>query len=212
MKLILLGAPGAGKGTQAEVISERFEIPTISTGNVLRAAIKNGTPTGVKAKAFIDAGALVPDEVVIEIIRERLAEPDCAGGFILDGFPRTLAQAEALDKMGFGVDHVVYINVPSEIIVKRLGGRRVCESCGATYHIENQPSSAGELCEKCGSRLIVRKDDRPETILERLRVYNEQTFPLVDYYKNKGILSEVDGNGSVEATTEKTLRALEEQA
>ena len=210
MRLILLGAPGAGKGTQGEIISERYEIPTISTGNLLREAIKEKTPLGLAAKEIIDKGQLVPDEVVNEIVRERISREDCKNGFILDGYPRTLAQAEALDQMGAEIDKVLCLQVPDEVIVSRLGGRRVCESCGATYHVESQPSSAGELCEKCGGTLIVRKDDRPETIKERLNVYHQQTEPLIEYYKAQGKLRTVIGDELVEVTTERTLRELED--
>ena len=210
MRLILLGAPGAGKGTQGEIISERYEIPTISTGNLLREAIKEKTPLGLAAKEIIDKGQLVPDEVVNEIVRERISREDCKNGFILDGYPRTLAQAEALDQMGAEIDKVLCLQVPDEVIVSRLGGRRVCESCGATYHVESQPSSAGELCEKCGGTLIVRKDDRPETIKERLNVYHRQTEPLIEYYRAQGKLRTVIGDELVEVTTERTLRELED--
>lgn len=210
MRLILLGAPGAGKGTQGEIISERYEIPTISTGNVLREAIRQGTPLGLEAKELIDKGQLVPDEVVNEIVRARIAEDDCKNGFILDGYPRTLAQAQALDKMGSDIDKVLCLHVPDEVILARLGGRRVCESCGATYHVDSQPSSAGELCEKCGGTLIIRKDDRPETIKERLSVYHQQTEPLIEYYRAQGKLRVVEGDELVEVTTERTLRELED--
>ena len=210
MRLILLGAPGAGKGTQGEIISERYEIPTISTGNVLREAIRQGTPLGLAAKELIDKGQLVPDEVVNEIVRARIDEDDCKSGFILDGYPRTLAQAQALDKMGADIDKVLCLHVPDEVILARLGGRRVCESCGATYHVDSQPSSAGELCEKCGGTLIIRKDDRPETIKERLSVYHQQTEPLIEYYRAQGKLRVVEGDELVEVTTERTLRELED--
>jgi len=211
MNLILLGAPGAGKGTQGEIIRERLEIPSISTGVILREAIKAGTELGKKAKAIIDQGGLVPDEVVNGIVKERLAQEDCKNGFILDGFPRTLPQAQALDQMGFAIDKVLYIQVPDALIEERLGNRRVCESCGATYHLINQPSSAGELCEKCGGRLIVRKDDKPETIRERLATYHQMTEPLVEYYRRQGKLFEIDGSTTIEAATEATLRVLEGQ-
>ena len=211
MNLILLGAPGAGKGTQAEIIRERLDIPTISTGVILREAIKAGTPLGQQAKAIIDQGGLVPDEVVNGIVRERLAQEDCKNGFILDGFPRTLPQAQALDQMGVQIDKVLYIQVPDALIEERLGNRRVCEGCGATYHLLNQPSSAGDLCEKCGGKLIIRKDDKPETIRERLATYHQMTEPLADYYRSQGKLSEIDGSTTIEAATEATLRALEGQ-
>jgi len=211
MNLILLGAPGAGKGTQGEIIRERLDIPSISTGVILREAIKAGTELGKQAKAIIDQGGLVPDEVVNGIVRERLAREDCKNGFILDGFPRTLPQAEALDNMGVAIDKVLYIQVPDALIEERLGNRRVCESCGATYHLINQPSSAGELCEKCGGRLIIRKDDKPETIRERLSTYHQLTEPLVEYYRRQGKLYEIDGSTTIEAATEATLRVLEGQ-
>ena len=211
MNLILLGAPGAGKGTQGEIIRERLDIPTISTGVILREAIKAGTPLGQQAKAIIDQGGLVPDEVVNGIVRERLAQEDCKNGFILDGFPRTLPQAQALDQMGVQIDKVLYIQVPDALIEERLCNRRVCEGCGATYHLLNQPSSAGDLCEKCGGKLIIRKDDKPETIRERLATYHQRTEPLADYYRSQGKLSEIDGSTTIEAATEATLRALEGQ-
>ena len=211
MNLILLGAPGAGKGTQGEIIRERLDIPTISTGVILREAIKAGTPLGQQAKAIIDQGGLVPDEVVNGIVRERLAQEDCKTGFILDGFPRPLPQAQALDQMGVQIDKVLYIQVPDALIEERLCNRRVCEGCGATYHLLNQPSSAGDLCEKCGGKLIIRKDDKPETIRERLATYHQMTEPLADYYRSQGKLSEIDGSTTIEAATEATLRALEGQ-
>lgn len=210
MNLILLGAPGAGKGTQGEIIRERLDIPSISTGVILREAIREGTDLGQQAKAIMDKGGLVPDDIMNGIVKERLAQEDCEDGFILDGFPRTLPQAEALDAMGVKIDKVLYIHVPDEIIMERLGNRRVCEGCGATYHLINQPSSAGELCEKCGSKLIVRKDDKPETIRERLVTYHQQTEPLADYYRRQGKLREIDGSTSIEAATEATIRVLEE--
>ncbi len=209
MKIILLGAPGAGKGTQAEIISEHLSIPQISTGNIIREALKAGTEMGQKAKSYMDAGTLVPDEVVIGIIKERLAKADCSGGYILDGFPRTLPQAEALDTMGVIVDKVINIAVSDSVIEGRMTGRRVCETCSASYHVVNKPSQKGEFCEKDGGKLITRKDDAPETVKERLRVYHEQTAPLKDYYAAKGILSEIDGEGEVEVTTTATLKALE---
>lgn len=211
MNVIMLGAPGAGKGTQAQIISERLEIPTISTGALMREAMKAGTPLGEEAKEHIAAGRLVPDQVVIGLVRERLAQEDCQNGFILDGFPRTLAQAEALDAMGVEIDQVLYLKVSDQTIQERLGGRRVCESCGATYHVVNQPSAAGDLCERCGGSLIIRQDDRPETIRQRLATYHEQTFPLVAYYQGQGKLREVEGQDSIETTTEQTLRVMEEQ-
>lgn len=209
MKLILLGAPGAGKGTQAEILSERLNIPTISTGNIIREALKNGTEMGLKAKSFMDAGQLVPDEVVIGIIEERLAKDDCKNGFILDGFPRTVPQAEALDKMGILIDKAIDIDVADEVIERRLSGRRVCEKCGASYHIDNKPSAKGDICEKCGGALVIRKDDKPETIKQRLSVYHEQTEPLEGYYKKAGKLYVVKGEGSVAEITAKVIEAVE---
>ena len=210
MKMILLGAPGAGKGTQGEMICERYGIPEISTGAILREAIGAGTPLGQKAAAIIEHGGLVPDEVVNAIVEERLGREDCRKGFVLDGYPRTLPQAEALDAMGAGIDLVLYIQVPDEVIVERLGNRRVCGGCGAIYHLVNQPSAAGDFCEKCGGRLTVRKDDQPDTIRERLATYHELTEPLVKYYREQGKLREIDGSGSIESSAEATLRVLEE--
>ena len=207
MYILLMGPPGAGKGTQADVVSEKFNIPTISTGNIIRAALKEGTEMGKKAKEFIDAGALVPDDVVIGIIKERLAEPDCKEGFILDGFPRTIPQAEALDNMGIVIDKVINIEVPDEKIIKRMGGRRVC-ACGATFHLEyNKPKTEGS-CDKCGETLTQRKDDSPEVVSDRLKVYHEQTEPLKGYYENKGKLVTVIGQEEVADTTALTLKEL----
>lgn len=208
MKLILLGAPGAGKGTQAEVICEKLNIPAISTGNLIRAALKEGTELGLKAKSFMDSGSLVPDEVVIGIIKERLAQEDCQNGFILDGFPRTVPQAEALDAMGAEIDRVVDIEVKDEDIMKRLSGRRVCEDCGNSYHVLYKPSEVEGKC-KCGGNLVIRKDDEPATIAARLEVYHNQTEPLKEYYSNKGILRIVEGQEEVADTSKLTLAALE---
>lgn len=210
MRLILLGAPGAGKGTQAEVITERYDIPAISTGNVLREAIRQGTPLGLQAKELLDKGQFAPDEIVNGIVKERLTKDDCKNGFILDGYPRNLAQAKELDALGVEIDRVLLIEVQDDVIVQRLGGRRVCESCGATFHIESQPSEAGELCDKCGGKLIVRKDDKPETIKERLAIYHNVTEPLIQYYEAQGKLRVVKGDDLVEVTTERTLRELED--
>ncbi len=210
MKLILLGAPGAGKGTQAEIISEKYNIPTISTGNIIRAALKNGTEMGLKAKAYIDAGELVPDDVVIGIIRERLSESDCAGGFILDGFPRTIPQAEALDTMGIAVDAALSIEVADEAIVKRMSGRRVCEKCGASFHTEYKKPRVEGVCNACGGKLVIRKDDEPQTVLNRLSVYHEQTEPLKDFYKAQGKLLIVHGQEELADTTALVLGALAE--
>ena len=209
MKLILLGAPGAGKGTQAEIISEKYNIPTISTGNIIRAALKNGTEMGLKAKSYIDAGNLVPDDVVIGIIKERLAEDDCENGFILDGFPRTIPQAEALDKMNFNIDYALSIEVADSEIVKRMSGRRVCEKCGASYHTEFKKPAKDGVCNVCEGKLVIRKDDEPETVMNRLNVYHEQTEPLKDYYAKAGKLLTVEGQQGIEDTTALVLRALE---
>ena len=210
MKLILLGAPGAGKGTQAEIISEKYNIPTISTGNIIRAALKNGTEMGLKAKSYIDAGELVPDDVVIGIIRERLAEPDCNGGFILDGFPRTIPQAEALDTMGIAIDAALSIEVEDSEIVKRMSGRRVCEKCGASYHTEYKKPQIDGVCNHCDGKLVIRKDDEPETVLNRLNVYHEQTEPLKSYYNAQNKLLIVQGQDEVKDTTALVLKALSE--
>lgn len=208
MRIIFLGAPGAGKGTQAEKASAALSIPAVSTGNIIREAIANETEMGKRAKAYTEKGELVPDEVVIGIIKERLAQPDCKEGFILDGFPRTVPQAEALDRMGIEIDRVVNIEVPDETIVSRMSGRRVCPSCGASYHTEYKPSADGVHCDSCGSELIIRKDDSPEVVLSRLQVYHEKTEPLKDYYDKKGILRNVIGQEKVEDTTELTIKAL----
>ena len=210
MRLILLGAPGAGKGTQAEIISEKYNIPTISTGNNIRAALKNGTEKGLKAKSYIDAGELVPDEVVIGIIKERLAEPDCMGGFILDGFPRTIPQAEALDNMGITIDCALSIEVADSEIVKRMSGRRVCEKCGASYHTEFKKPEVDGVCNLCEGKLVIRKDDEPETVLNRLNVYHEQTEPLKSYYENQNKLLIVQGQQELKETTALVLKALSE--
>ena len=209
MKLILLGAPGAGKGTQAEKLCEYLNIPTISTGNIIREALKNGTEMGKKAKAFIEQGALVPDDVVIGIIKDRLAEKDCAGGFILDGFPRTIPQAEALDRMGIVIDRVIDIEVPDEKITQRVSGRRVCLTCGATYHLDYKKPQKDGVCDKCGDTLVQRKDDQPETVLQRLAVYHEQTEPLRAYYEGQGKLFVVEGQEKVEDTTRLVREAVE---
>ena len=208
MKLILLGAPGAGKGTQAEVLCKKLGIPTISTGNILRAAIKDGTPTGLKAKSYIDAGALVPDEVIIGIINERLAQADCQTGYILDGVPRTIAQAEALEKAGIPFDAVVSIEISEEEILRRMSGRRVCEACGSSYNVEAVPPRVEGICDNCGGKLIQRKDDTPETVRERLKVYHNETEPLVDFYAARGLLKPVQVADSKEATTRKILDVL----
>lgn len=208
LKLILLGAPGAGKGTQAEIISEKYEIPAISTGAIIREAIQNGTEMGLNAKKFIEAGDLVPDEVVIGIIRDRLAESDCANGFILDGFPRTVPQAEALDAMGVEISDVLSIEVPDEKILRRMAGRRVCKKCGATFHTEFKPSPKGEMC-PCGEPLTRRSDDDPEVVKSRLDTYHSTTEPLKDYYAAKGMLKIVEGQDKLEDTTALVAAVLE---
>lgn len=208
MNLILLGAPGAGKGTQAEVISDALSIPQISTGNILREAVKNGTEFGLKAKAAMESGALVSDEVVIGILKDRIAQDDCKNGFILDGFPRTVPQAEALEAMGVNIDKVVEIYVPDETISKRLSGRRVCEGCGASYHTDFKPSRVAGKCDKCGGNTVIRKDDEPATVLERLKVYHEQTAPLKDFYAKRGKLETVIGQEEVSETSKLTLKAV----
>lgn len=209
MKLILLGAPGAGKGTQAEVVCEKLNIPAISTGNIIREALKNGTQLGLKAKSFMDEGKLVPDAVVIDIIKERLAQDDCKNGFVLDGFPRTVPQAEALDAMGVEIDRVVDIEVADEKIVKRLSGRRVCEKCGASYHIDYKPTKVEGKCNLCDGDTVIRKDDHPDTIKQRLEIYHEQTEPLKDYYAATGKLKIVEGQEEIADTTALTLKAVE---
>lgn len=209
MNLILLGAPGAGKGTQAEVIAEHLSIPTISTGNIIREALKSGSSMGKKAKAYMEAGELVPDDVVIGIIRERLAEPDCENGFILDGFPRTIPQAEALDRMGVTIDRVIDIEVADDVIAQRVSGRRVCPSCGASYHVAFKQPTVEDICDRCGDTLIQRKDDQPATVSERLRVYHEQTEPLKSYYAKQNKLYVVEGQEELADTTRLTLAALE---
>ena len=204
MKLIFLGAPGAGKGTQAEVVSEHLQIPTISTGNIIREALKSGTEMGQKAKEYMDTGRLVPDDVVIGIIQERLAQPDCENGFILDGFPRTIPQAEALDRMGVVIDRVIDIEVADETIAQRVSGRRVCPACGASYHVEYKKPAVDNVCDRCGDTLIQRKDDHPDTVRERL-----QAEPLKSYYAASGKLFIVEGQEDVADTTRLTLAALE---
>ncbi len=208
MKIIFLGAPGAGKGTQAEIVAEKLGIPTVSTGAIIREALKSGTELGLKAKKFIEMGALVPDDVVIGIIKERLKESDCGAGFILDGFPRTVPQAEALEHMGIALDKIISIEVPDEKIVERMSGRRVCSTCGASYHVAFNPSKDGVNCDKCKTELITRKDDAPEVVLSRLEVYHSTTEPLKDFYATRGNLVLVDGVGEVEEISLRTLKAL----
>ncbi len=201
MRLILLGAPGAGKGTQAEVLCKLLDIPTISTGNILRAAMKAGTPVGLQAKAYVEAGQLVPDEVIINIIKDRLAEPDCAKGYILDGVPRTIPQAEAMEKMGIAIDCALSIEVEDQVIVDRLGGRRVCKDCGATYHMLSHPPKQTGVCDKCGGEVICRKDDAPETVKARLATYHRETEPLKEFYAERGLLKTVENQPSAAETT-----------
>ena len=208
MNIIMLGAPGAGKGTQAAVLCEHFGIPTISTGNMIREALKNGTEMGLKAKSYMDDGKLVPDEVVIGIVKERLSEDDCKAGFILDG-PRTIPQAEALDAMGVDIQYVINIDVPDEVITKRMSGRRVCEKCGRPFHTESLKPQVDGVCDDCGGTLVQRKDDHPDTVLARLAVYHKETEPLANYYEQQGKLVNVKGMDTVEATTEAVLKAIE---
>lgn len=201
MKLILLGAPGAGKGTQAEIIGRQLNIPTISTGNILRAAVKAGTPVGLKAKALIEAGQLVSDDVIMGILSERLAQSDCANGYILDGVPRTIPQAEAMERMGIDVDAALSIEIEDETIVDRMSGRRTCPDCSETYHVVYNPPKNGDVCDKCGGTLIIRQDDKPETVLERLRVYHRETEALKDFYASRNKLRVVENRGTIEETT-----------
>ena len=210
MKMILLGPPGAGKGTQAEILSRDLNIPTISTGNILRAAVKAGTPTGLRAKSYMDAGKLVPDEVIIGIIQERLAQEDCKNGFILDGVPRTIAQAEALETHGIEFDHVISLEIEDEAIIKRMDGRRVCSHCGAPFHTESKPPKQEGICDLCGGELMERDDDRPETVRDRLVVYHNETEPLKHFYEKRGKLDRVPGDlGTIEDTTRAIKKVLE---
>lgn len=208
MKLILLGAPGAGKGTQAEILSKMCDIPTISTGNILRAAMKNGTPVGLKAKEYVDSGKLVPDDVIIGIVRERLAEDDCKNGYILDGMPRTIPQALGLEEVGIEIDFALSLEISDEAIIERMSGRRVCKDCGATYHIVTIKPQVAGICDKCGGELIIRKDDAPETLKERLAVYHKETEPLKEFYAQRGKLRSVDSNSTVDEMTKASVKAL----
>lgn len=208
MRLILLGAPGAGKGTQAEILSRILNVPTISTGNILRAAIKDGTPVGLQAEAYINAGRLVPDEVIIGIIKERLAQPDCAGGYILDGVPRTIPQAEAMEKMGVEIDYALSIEVHDDVIVRRMSGRRTCKDCSATFHVESNPPKTEGVCDFCGGELSVRKDDAEDTVKARLRTYHRDTEPLKDFYAERGKLKTVENQPSIDATTAEIKKEL----
>ena len=208
MNLIMLGAPGAGKGTQAAILNQKLGIPTISTGNILRAAVKDGTPIGLKAKEYMDHGHLVPDEVIIGIINERLQAEDCKKGYILDGVPRTIAQAEALDKAGIVFDAVINLEISDEEILQRMSGRRVCEKCGASYHVVAIPPKVEGVCDVCGGALVQRADDAPKTVASRLEVYHRETEPLKEYYAQKGNLREIFNQPTVEGTTQKILEAL----
>lgn len=206
--MIFLGAPGAGKGTQAEVVCKELNIPAISTGNMLREAVKNGTDAGLAAKKFMDAGELVPDEVVIGILKDRIAQDDAKNGFILDGFPRTVAQAEALESMGVKIDKVVEIDVSDEAITARMSGRRVCEGCGNSYHIEYKPTKVDGVCDACGAKVVQRIDDKPETVQARLKTYHEKTAPLKDYYQSRGKLVTVQGQNDIAETSKLVLAAV----
>ena len=212
MKIIMLGAPGAGKGTQAKRIAEKYTIPHISTGDIFRANIKNGTDLGKKAKEYMDQGLLVPDELTCDLVMDRIQQDDCKNGFVLDGFPRTIPQAEALDealtKIGQKMDYAIDVDVPDENIVNRMGGRRACLSCGATYHVEFNPTKAEGVCDACGAQTVLRDDDKPETVQKRLTVYHDQTQPLIDYYKNQGILKSVDGTQPMEAVFDAIIGIL----
>ena len=210
MNLILLGAPGAGKGTQAAILAKELNIPTISTGNILRAAVASGSELGKQAKACMESGALVSDEIIIGIIRDRLAEPDCANGYILDGVPRTIPQAEALEANGIRFDRVVSMEIADEAIMERMSGRRVCPKCGASYHVVAVPPKKAGVCDECGSKLITRKDDAPETVKSRLAVYHKETEPLKEFYRSRGVLVPVEDQGSVEATSAAILKVLKE--
>ena len=212
MKIVMLGAPGAGKGTQAKMIAEKYTIPHISTGDIFRANIKEGTPLGLEAKSYMDQGKLVPDELTVKILLDRVAKDDCKNGYVLDGFPRTIPQAnvlkEALAKQNDKIDFAINVDVPDENIVRRMSGRRACVTCGATYHIEHVPPKKEGICDKCGSALILRDDDKPDTVLNRLKVYHDQTQPLIDFYNNEGILKEVDGTIDVKDVFENIVKIL----
>ncbi len=210
MNIILFGPPGAGKGTQAEMLRERYGIPTISTGNMIREAIKNQTPMGVAAKAVIDRGELLADHIVVEIVKERLSQPDCQKGFILDGFPRTIPQAEALEEMDVSIDAAIEIQLADETIVSRMSGRRTCLTCGATYHVQYNPPKQEGVCDVCGEALVQRADDKPETVLERLRVYHAQTAPLSDFYRARNMLRVVEGQEELADTTALMMKAVED--
>lgn len=208
MRLILLGAPGAGKGTQADILSRMLNIPTISTGNILRAAMKEGTPVGLQAKEYVDNGKLVPDDVIVGIVKERLAKDDCKNGFILDGMPRTIPQAKALEEAKIEIDAALSINVDDDVIVERMSGRRTCKDCSATFHVVSNPPKVEGKCDQCGGELTIRKDDSPETVRARLDVYHKETEPLMDFYAERGKLKEVENQPSIELTTEEIKKAL----
>ena len=212
MKIIMLGAPGAGKGTQAKMIADKYGVPHVSTGDIFRANIKNGTELGMEAKKYMDQGLLVPDELTVKILLDRVSQPDCKNGYVLDGFPRTIPQAEVLDKalaeLGESIDYAIDVDVPDENIVKRMSGRRACVSCGATYHVVHVPPKKEGICDRCGSELILRDDDKPETVQNRLKVYHEQTQPLIDFYSKKGVLKEVDGTQEMNAVFEDIVKIL----
>lgn len=208
MRLILLGAPGAGKGTQAEILSKYLDIPTISTGNILRAAVKEGTPVGLKAKELMDAGKLVSDDVIMGILQERLAKPDCQKGYILDGVPRTIPQAQAMEELGLGVDCALSIEIADETIVARMSGRRTCPQCGASFHVVSNPPKTEGICDNCGSELTIRKDDKPETVKARLETYHNETEPLKDFYSKRGKLKTVDNQPTIQATTAEIKKVL----
>lgn len=214
MKIIMLGAPGAGKGTQAKKIAARYEVPHISTGDIFRANIKNGTELGQKAKTYMDQGLLVPDELVVDLVVDRVNQEDCASGYVLDGFPRTIPQAEALDKalaeLGQKIDYAINVEVPDENIIRRMSGRRACVDCGATYHMEYAPAKVEGTCDNCGGSLILRDDDKPETVEKRLGVYHEQTQPLIKYYTSAGVLREVDGTIDIEDVFSEIVKILGE--
>ena len=209
MKIIMLGAPGAGKGTQAKMIADKYGVPHISTGDIFRANIKNGTELGKKAKQYMDQGALVPDELTCDLVMDRIQQDDCKNGYILDGVPRTIAQAEAIETMGIRIDKVLELQVEDNVIVDRMSGRRVCEKCGASYHIVNKKSKVEGVCDLCGGKTVIRKDDQPATVLDRLKAYHEQTEPLVEFYRTRGKLAEIKFCPSIEETTAEVMKALE---
>ena len=213
MKIIMLGAPGAGKGTQAQMIADKYKVPHISTGAIFRANIKNGTELGMEAKKYMDQGLLVPDELTVKILLDRVAKEDCKDGYVLDGFPRTIPQAEVLDKAlaerGESIDYAVDVDVPDENIVKRMSGRRACLSCGATFHLEHVPPKEEGICDRCGKELVLRDDDKEETVLNRLKVYHDQTQPLIQFYKNKGVMQAVDGTKSMQEVFDAIVAILE---